>query len=248
MKTIDAKNLRYKQLNEKLFELIDEKEKLIRLINVNGQRFIAAGCTIKDLEIEIEGTPGNDLGAFMNGPTITVQGNVQDTTGNTMNYGRIIVHGDARDVTGHSMRGGMILVKGDIGYRVGLHMKAFGNSFPIIVAGGKAGDFLGEYMAGGILIILGLSNRDDERLIGEWTGIGMHAGVIYVKGPVSEDQLGYGAKLIDFTDDDREQITPILREYGKCFGIDLSNLNRENFTKIVPVSYRPYGKLYALKI
>ena len=248
MKTIDAKDLSYKQLNEKLFNSIDEGERQIRLTNVNGHRYIAAGCSLKDLEIEIEGTPGNDLGAFMNGPTITVKGNVQDATGNTMNYGRIIIQGDARDVTGHSMRGGMILVKGNIGYRVGLHMKAFGNNFPIIVAGGKADDFLGEYMAGGILIILGLFNGDDERLIGDWTGTGMHAGVIYVKGSVSEDQLGYGAKLIDFTEDDREQIAPILREYGKCFGMKLSKLNDEKFTKIVPVSYRPYGTLYALKI
>jgi len=248
MKTIDAKDLSYKQLNERLFNSIDEGARQICLKNVNGQRYIAAGCSLKDLEIEIEGTPGNDLGAFMNGPTIIVKGNVQDQTGNTMNYGRIIVQGDARDVTGHSMRGGMILVKGNIGYRVGLHMKAFGNNFPIIVAGGKAGDFLGEYMAGGILIILGLFNGDDQQLIGDWTGTGMHAGVIYVKGSVSEDQLGYGAKLIDFTEDDREQITPILREYGKCFEMKLPNINKEKFTKIVPVSYRPYGKLYALKI
>jgi glutamate synthase domain-containing protein 3 len=248
MKTIDATDLSYKQLNDKLFNSIDEGERQFRLTNVNGQRYIAAGCSLKDLKIEIEGTPGNDLGAFMNGPTITVKGNVQDQTGNTMNYGRIIVQGDARDVTGHSMRGGMILVKGNIGYRVGLHMKAFGNNFPIIIAGGKAGDFLGEYMAGGILIILGLFNGDDERLIGDWTGTGMHAGVIYVKGSVSEDQLGYGAKLIDFTEDDRAQITPILKEYGNNFGMKMSKINKEKFTKIVPVSYRPYGKLYALKI
>ena len=42
------------------------------------------------------------------------------------------------------MRGGEIFIKGDVGYRVGIHMKAYLDHQPKIVVGGKAGDFLGE--------------------------------------------------------------------------------------------------------
>ena len=39
------------------------------------------------------GIPGNDLGAFMNGPRITVHGNAQDGCGNTMNEGELVIMG-----------------------------------------------------------------------------------------------------------------------------------------------------------
>ena len=55
---------------------------------------------IPTIPIEIYGTPGNDLGAFMSGPTVIVHGNAQDGCGNTMNEGQIIIHGHAGDVTG----------------------------------------------------------------------------------------------------------------------------------------------------
>ena len=122
---------------------------------VMGQRYIASAATNKELYIGIKGTPGNNLGAFLNGPTIEVFGNAQDMTGNTMSSGRIVVHGNAWDVTGLAARGGRILVKGSSGYRVGIHMKAFGNQKPTVIIGGRAGDYLGEYMAGGTILVLG---------------------------------------------------------------------------------------------
>ena len=46
--------------------------------------------------------------------------------------------------------------RGNAGYRVGIHMKAYEDHRPVIVIGGKAGDYLGEYQAGGVLIVLGI--------------------------------------------------------------------------------------------
>ena len=43
------------------------------------------------VRLALQGTPGNDVGAFMDGAEITVRGNVQDGVGNTMNAGRIVV-------------------------------------------------------------------------------------------------------------------------------------------------------------
>lgn len=39
--------------------------------------------------IEIEGVPGEDLAAFMDGPRIIVHNNAQDGVGNTMNSGQV---------------------------------------------------------------------------------------------------------------------------------------------------------------
>lgn len=54
------------------------------------------------------------------------------------------------------MRGGKIYVRDHAGYRAGIHMKEYKKKVPIMIIGGCAGSFLGEYQAGGILIVLGL--------------------------------------------------------------------------------------------
>jgi glutamate synthase domain-containing protein 3 len=66
----------------------------------------------------------------------------------------IIVHGYAGDIVGLSARGGRIFIREDINYRAGIHMKEYQDKKPEIVIGGTAHDFVGEYMAGGILVLL----------------------------------------------------------------------------------------------
>ena len=137
----------------------------ISLKNVIGQRYIGDGVK-GNVKIKIYGVPGNDMAAFMDGPEIEVFGNAQDGVANTMNSGKIIVHGSSGDITGYSMRGGEIYIRDNVGWRSGIHMKSYLDKFPAIVIGGKAGNFLGEYMAGGLIIVLGLdsgaSNRYEE--------------------------------------------------------------------------------------
>ncbi|MDP3064008.1 MAG: hypothetical protein Q8O40_12480, partial [Chloroflexota bacterium] len=158
---IDAAGLHYKELNARLREVVQQGVAKIKLVNVFGQRYIGTDLG-KPVEIDIHGTPGNDLGSFMDGPRITVHGNGQDGAGNTMNNGLIVVHGLAGDITGLSARGGKIFVRDDVGYRVGIHMKQYGDKRPYVVVGGTAQDFLGEYMAGGVLLVLGLTLREGE--------------------------------------------------------------------------------------
>ena len=147
---IDAESLHFSALNEAVRAC---GEKHISIKNCVGQRYIAAGLTGR--EIEISGTPGNALGAYLNGGAIRVLGNVQEATGDTMNGGEIDVFGSAGDASGYAMRGGKIFIRGDAGYRCGIHMKAYKENKPAIVIGGRAGSFLGEYQAGGIIVVLG---------------------------------------------------------------------------------------------
>ena len=150
MKIIDAANLDYKAVNEALRRT--DGDCMIK--GCCGQRFIAAGMSGKNLTIQ--GLPGNAMGAYLNNAHITVHSNAQDAVGDTMNEGKILIHGNIGDAAGYAMRGGKIYVKGNAGYRAGIHMKAYKEKVPVIIIGGCAGSFLGEYQAGGIIIVLGL--------------------------------------------------------------------------------------------
>lgn len=243
-KTIDAKGIYYKQLNDMIQQVVNEGETKIVLNNVNGQRYIGTRVD-KPVEIEIQGVPGNDLGAFMNGSTIIVSDNGQDAIGNTMNTGKIVVHGHAGDVLGYAMRGGKLYIKGDVGYRVGIHMKEYREQVPVLIIGGTAGSFLGEYMAGGVLIILGLDRKPGQPIAGDYLGTGMHGGVIYVRGEVDKTRLGKEVSVFELNDDDDKRLELYLREYCNDMGIDYDEVRKEKFVKLIPVSHRPYGNLYA---
>lgn len=241
---VDAENMHYRNLNQKLYNLAKEYQKII-VRNVNGQRYIAAGFPFKNLSIEIHGVCGEDLGVFMNGPTITVYDNAQDGVGNTMNAGRIFVHGHAGDVCGYGMRGGRIFILGKVGYRVGIHMKGYKDSVPIIVVGGTAGHFFGEYMAGGILILLGLDKKPDEPIAGDYLGTGMHNGVMYVRGEISPNMVGKEVGFAEIDENDLSIIKDTVGEFAKEFQISESDIFDKQFQKLYPKTLRPYGPLYS---
>ncbi len=241
---IDSDNVYYKQLNESVRAAAADGAKTIVIDKVNGQRYIGTGLKGRDLRIEVHGTPGNDLAMFMDGPTVEVFGNAQDGVGNTMNAGTVFVHGDAGDVLGYGMRGGKVFIKGDVGYRVGIHMKAYEGNIPIMVCGGKARDFFGEYMAGGLLVLLGMESRIVGPLVGGYLGTGMHGGEIYLRGEVEPWQCGKEVGVFAASEEDMTALKPVLEEYCSTLGVDIDEVLSVPFTKLVPVSHRPYGKLY----
>jgi glutamate synthase domain-containing protein 3 len=242
--TIDCQSTYYRQINEAVRAAFDDGVKTVVLNNVNGQRYIGTGIRGKGLRIEVHGTPGQDMAMFMDGPTIEVFGNAQDGVGNTMNSGKVVVHGSAGDVLGYGMRGGRVFIKGDVGYRVGIHMKAYEDLRPIMVAGGKARDFFGEYMAGGLLVLLGVNSHLEGPMVGGYLGTGMHGGTIYVRGEVEPWQCGKEVGVFVANEADMAELTPVLTEYCTDMGMDLDEVLSVPFTKLVPVSHRPYGKLY----
>lgn len=249
---IDAKGMHYKELNSLVRQRFQEGAGIISLKNVLGQRYIGDGISSDSLKITVEGVPGNDLAAFMNGPEITVFGNVQDAAGNTMNSGRIIVCGSAGDTLGYAMRGGEIYVKGDAGYRVGIHMKEYLDKRPVIVIGGKAGDFFGEYMAGGMMILLGLEEGNDGNYgtdhiptIGKYCGTGMHGGVIYIRGGIEPYRAGKEVNIYEAGVFDMRQMLPYLQNFSHFFNININEITSQHFTKLTPQQTRPYGSLYA---
>jgi glutamate synthase domain-containing protein 3 len=241
---IDASGVFYRELNARLRDAVSDGTQRIELHNVYGQRYIGTDLD-RLVEIEIFGTPGNDLGAFMNGPRITVHGNAQDGCGNTMNEGEIIVQGHAGDIIGLSARGGKIFVREDVGYRAGIHMKEYDDKKPILVIGGTAQDFLGEYMAGGILILLGLNLGEGACHRANFIGTGMHGGVIYLRGSVDGYQLGKEVGVAELEEKDYQIIRKFIGEFASHFGYDAAEILKHKFTKLFPLWLRPYGRLYA---
>ena len=99
-------NMNFQMLNKRIRDAVDKETVLNGCI---GQRYIGTGAS--DKKIVINGTPGNALGAYLNGGEIYVYANAQDATGDTMNSGTIVIHGNAGDATGYAMHGGKIYLR-----------------------------------------------------------------------------------------------------------------------------------------
>ncbi len=239
--TINAINLDYRNLNF-LIKTHSNPVKEIHVHKVYGQRYMGTGLKNK-VTLHIHGTPGNDLAAFMDGSTVYVHGNAQDGVGNTMNSGEIVIYGHAGDIPGYSMRGGKIFIRDDVGYRAGIHMKEYQDVKPILVIGGSARDFLGEYMAGGVILLLGLNLKLEANYQTKFVGTGMHGGIIYTCAEMAH--LGKEVESIPVDKNDMRAIQELVKEYCSHFGSDFNAIMSRKFAKIVPVTHRPYGRLYS---
>jgi len=239
---IDAKNLHYTPLNQQIRAAVASGTKEIIIDNVLGQRFIGDGLRGDDVTITVNGVPGGDLAMFMSGPTIIVKGNADHAPGNTMDKGKVIIHGSAGDAVAHSMRGGRVYVRDNIGYRGGIHMKQYQEKRPILVVGKTAQAYLGEYMAGGLIIVLGLGGG--RPISEQGVGSGIHGGEIFVRGKIDDLCLWGGAKQAPVTDEQKAMIVPIIKDFAQSFGIDPAPLLASEYTRIAATSARPFASKY----
>jgi len=210
-------------------------------VHYMGERYV--GCGYSGPDLILEGTPGNALGAYLNGANITLYGNSQDATGDTMNDGAIIIHGSTGDAVGYSMRGGAIYVRDNAGYRAGIHMKASRDKVPVLVIGGRCGSFLGEYQAGGCLIVLGL-NTEGESPVGDFCGTGMHGGKIFLRTDVLPDDLPVQVVVNKATEEDLAEIMPFIDSYCENFGTEKAKVMSKGFYVLTPNTKNPYKQLY----
>lgn len=237
MITVDAKEMDYPTLNRTLRQTDADTE----IRNCLGQRFIAAGMANK--KITVYGTPGNALGAYLNGAEIRVAGNAQDAVGDTMNDGAIIVDGSIGDTAGYAMRGGRIYVRGDAGYRAGIHMKAYEEKIPVMIIGGKTGSFLGEYQAGGLIIVLGLT-ENEKPIVSNFPCTGMHGGKLFLRSDCRGIRFPDQVRSSPATKADLSVIAPYIREYSALFGLDPEEILAAQFTVVTPDSKNPYQQMY----
>lgn len=235
MKTIDCKNLGFAELNSLIRE-----ENEVELVNCAGQRFIGAGTENK--RIVIKGVPGNGLASFMSGGEITVFGNVQDQVCDTMNDGKVIVHGLAGDASGYAMRGGEIYIEGKAGYRTGIHMKEYGDKKPVIVIGETSGSFLGEYQAGGLIVVL--NSENSSKPVGFFCGTGMHGGKIVIRTETEPQNVSPKINVKIAEKEDLAEIEKYVSEFCKYFSRNKKEYMKSRFYVLAPDSKNPYKELY----
>ena len=218
MTHIDASQLDYRQLNAAIRDCAGD----VAVTGCLGQRFIGAGRGHDRLTIT--GTPGNALGAYLDGACIEVRGDAQDAVGDTMNAGRIIVHGSIGDAAGYAMR-------------------AYGDKLPVMVIGGRAGSFLGEYQAGGIIIVLGLTDGS-RPIVSNFPCTGMHGGKLFLRSDCRDILFPGQVVARPAVQDELREIEPYLHTFCRLFGGHCDALLRHPFTVVTPNSSDPYRQLY----
>ena len=230
----------FQALNEEINACTEQE---IELEDVMGQRYICSGLSGK--KVRIDGIPGNALCCYMDGCEVEVMGNAQDATGDTMNDGTLIIHGSCGDATGYAMRGGTILVEDNVGYRAGIHMKAYQQQIPVLVVGGEAGSFLGEYQAGGYIVVLGL-NTKDRAPVGRFCAAGMHGGKIFLRTE-ADMPFDLPTQVIarEAEEPDMAEIAPFVRRFAQAFGKDAESLLADRYMVLVPNTHNPYKTMYA---
>ena len=197
--------LESRTLEEQIQEAVAEGHRRIEVEafgqhGIGGRLWRAGG---EPLVIRISGHSGQRVGSMGYANTrIVVDGPASDDVGWLNAGAEITVLGNAANGAGNAMAQGKILVAGNIGAR-GMTMTKRNPRFepPELWVLGSAGDYFGEFMAGGIAVICGWKPQTPENVLGYRPLVGMVGGKVFFRGP----HAGFSqvdAKLIPIEDDD----------------------------------------------
>ena len=160
-----------------------------------------------------------------------------------MNKGTIIINGNIGDAAGYAMRGGEIFIKGNAGYRAGIHMKAYKEKHPTLIIGGRTGSFLGEYQAGGTIIVLGL-HEDGKNIVGNYPCTGMHGGKLYLRSNCENIKFPKQVTAHKATDEEKDEIRNTVKTFCEYFDLDADEIMNSDFTVVLPDSKNPFKQMY----
>ncbi len=122
-------------------------------------------------------------------------------------------------------------------------MKAYEDKIPVMVIGGTAGSFLGEYQAGGIIIVLGL-NSGGKRIVGNFPCTDMHGGKMFLRGSCSNIKFPDQVTAREAEQEDMFEIEKYISEYCTLFGHNIGDILSSPFTVVTPDSKNPYKQMY----
>lgn len=166
------------------------------------------------IRLRITGHSGQRVGAFGYANThIEIMGPASDDVGWLNAGAQIVVHGHASNGAANAMAQGKIYVAGNIGSR-GMTMTKQNPRFdpPELWVLGSAGDYFGEFMAGGIAVICGHTPQTPENVLGHRPLVGMVGGKVFFRGP----HAGFSrqdAKLVPIDASDWTWLTENLKHY-----------------------------------
>ncbi len=170
----------------------------IRIIGHSGQRTGSLGTA--NTRIEIMGPASDDLGWLNAGANI-------------------VVHGHASNGVMNGAAQGRVFVGSSIGAR-GMTMTKHNPRFdpPELWVLGTAGDYFGEFMAGGIAVVCGHGSHPGDRVLGYRPLVGMVGGKVFARGS-AEGFSGKDAKQIELTDEDWQWLKTGLENFLKKLGL-----------------------------
>ena len=215
-----------------------------------SRRYGAAGLPPDTIEIDLKGSAGQSLGAFLpRGITLRLEGDANDYVGKGLSGGRVIVtpspdappsfvaeeHIIAGNVILYGATGGEAYLRGVVGERFAVR-----NSGATAVVEG-VGDHGCEYMTGGRVVVLGPVGRN--------FGAGMSGGLAYLWDPARRSVRRINPEMVDVEEldgGDMEWITLTLGTHWAATGstvaarlLDLDDdLRREGFVKVMPRDYK----------
>lgn len=166
------------------------------------------------VHIRVTGHAGQRVGAFGYPNTrIEIMGPASDDTGWLNAGAQVVVHGHAANGTANGMAQGKVYVGGSIGSR-GMTMTKHNPRFdpPELWVLGSAGDYFGEFMAGGIAVICGHNPQTPGNVLGHRPMVGMVGGQVFFRGP----HAGFSqrdAKLVPIGAKDWQWLTENLAVY-----------------------------------
>lgn len=220
--------------------------------NFRGQRNFGAGLVAREkVRIDIYGRVGDCLAAFADGPEFYVHESAQDSVAYCFKSGKLVIYGDAGKAFEYGAKGGVTFILGDLIDRPLIN--AVGSATAVI--NGSCKDYMGEscMAAHGFTILNGIGFNDEGKLIEQETPY--HGGnlwplaaasAVYLRDPrrsVGEDQLN-GGELVSLSNDDWNQMLPLLQENERLFGIRVQDLltvdgiirrPHEVYRKVVPI-------------
>ena len=129
----------------------------------------------------------------------------------------------APDAVGDTMNEGKIIVHGNIG--------------------DAAGGFLGEYQAGGVIVVLGLT-PERKKIVGYFPCTGMHGGKLFLRSDCRDVTFPGQVTARPADERDREELKQYIDEYCSLFSFDRDQILEAPFTVVTPDSKNPYRQMY----
>jgi len=184
---IDGNRISSRILEERIQDAIDQgyRNLEIRAFGQHGigGRLWRAGTG--PVHIKVTGSSGQRLGSLgFSNTRIEVTGPASDDVGWLNAGAQIVVHGHAGNGAVNGMSQGKVFVAGNIGAR-GMTMTKHNPRFeaPELWVLGSAGDYFGEFMAGGIAVICGMNPQNPDNVLGYRPLVGMVGGKVFFRGP-----------------------------------------------------------------
>ena len=109
--------------------------------------------------------------------------------------------------------------------------------------GDAAGGFLGEYQAGGVIVVLGLT-PERKKIVGYFPCTGMHGGKLFLRSDCRDVTFPGQVTARPADERDREELKQYIDEYCSLFGFDRDQILEVPFTVVTPDSKNPYRQMY----